>query len=78
MGNQDQRRLLDLLAGWHDYVRKCAESETPHVGVTREEYLAEADKILDLYQKVGRNESFDDGDVLCAMLLVTAIVMGEK
>lgn len=48
-----QRRLQDLLAGWSHYVYKCAESEDPHPGVSKEEYEREGDAISDLYQQAG-------------------------
>jgi hypothetical protein len=49
------RRLMDLLAGWHQYVLRCSEAEDPPAPEPYPEtYLAEFDRIHDLYQEVGR------------------------
>ena len=51
--NDGQRRLLDMLAGWLEYVTKCEDSGLPHPGVAPGAYAAEADAISDLYQQAG-------------------------
>lgn len=51
--SSEERRWLDMLAGWSMYLRKCAESEEPHPGVTKAEYEQEADDVDRLYQYVG-------------------------
>lgn len=53
MASKVHRRLLDMLAGWMQYVDKCAEDEEPHPGVSSAEYEAEATAIHDLYQAAG-------------------------
>lgn len=55
-----QRRLLDLLYGWAEYLDKCSESckTQPHPGVTEKQYLDEIDAVMQLYQRVGACETF--------------------
>jgi hypothetical protein len=70
-----QRRLLDLLAGWSSYVRKCAELDSSS-DVRPAEYEAEADVIDDLYQRVGAivEDEFDAASYLDAMREIGNIV----
>jgi len=48
------RRLLDLLAGWTEYLDSCANHEDPGNGVAQEIYATEEDAVSDLYQEAGR------------------------
>lgn len=57
------RRLLDLLAGWSQYVYQCAESEEPLPGVTREQYEREAEVLHGLYQSVGARAAMTTAEV---------------
>lgn len=72
--DSQHRRLLDLLAGWVWHLHGCAESEEPHPGVTREEYVAEAEVIHALYQAVAREEDLDDEGLSAALLTIRNIL----
>jgi hypothetical protein len=55
------RRLLDLLAGWGQYVDDCIENaESTESRVSLED---ESEAIHDLYQRAGSIESMTDLDV---------------
>lgn len=71
--------MLDMLAGWEQYVRKCAESGETYSDVTREQYEREADAIHDLYQEVGRLwENALDLDALTFLADVENILDGTE
>jgi len=56
--NQSHRRLMDLLAGWAQYVSRCIEDKSD--GVLPEDYEREFDEIWELYQAVGKWEASDE------------------
>lgn len=62
-----QRRLLDLLAGWEQYVCRCAEGDIFTGRVAKPEYETEFRSIGELYQRVGLIENFTNDDYLTAM-----------
>lgn len=53
--SQAHRRLMDLLAGWEQYVDKCADHDAVAPAVTGAEYLAEGEEIRAIYQRVGQH-----------------------
>lgn len=72
-----QRRLLDLLAGWGQYVDQCAESEDAHVGVTREAYERESAAIHELYQEVGRVQDMQSLDIGVFVRRIEALLIED-
>ncbi len=62
MGDQ-QRRLLDMLAGWDHYVTKCAEYDAGSHNVTSAQYEAESEAIGELYQQAGQLETMSPSEV---------------
>ncbi len=56
-----------MLAGWAQYVDRCADAENPPIDVdaavietvTREVYARESEVLHELYQSVGRQEMTD-------------------
>ena len=76
-----QRRLLDMLAGWSQYVAKCADccKEHPenHTNVTYEQYEHEVDVVMELYQQVGSKEEFTDDDYQNVMNQIQSL-LSEK
>lgn len=54
MSDTNHRRLLDMLAGWQEYVLKCSEADAPaNPDPSPEEYMREFDEVFALYQACG-------------------------
>jgi hypothetical protein len=67
-----RRRVMDMLAGWAQYLSRCVESEDVEDRTPRDEYRDEFDAVFDLYQRVGTSDTFDYeaaireiGNILC-------------
>lgn len=73
-----QRRLLDLLAGWQDFVENARENVVggfaKHDTTPEETYAKEAEAIHELYQLVGRIDEFDVVDAASAVELIDFLV----
>lgn len=74
------RRLLDLLAGWEQYLGQCASSEEAHPGVTKKDYDAERRAVAELYQKAGVLETMTSSEVVdfLGKHVLSVLLVGES
>jgi hypothetical protein len=79
-GRTVQRRLLDMLAGWSQYLEKCSLSEDASIRAQQEVYIREAASIDKLYQDVASCAEFSvaTGELRYYLRQVEEILLGPE